>query len=120
MLFGDGEKIGPDLTGAQRSSLEYVLENILDPSAVVGKDYRMTIVLMDDGRVLNGLVVSKNDKTMVIQTQSRKETLPMESIEQIKETTLSPMPDGLLTTLTADQIRDLIAYLMHPTQVALK
>ena len=120
MLFGDGEKIGPDLTGAQRSSLEYVLENILDPSAVVGKDYRMTIVLMDDGRVLNGLVVSKNDKTMVIQTQSRKETLPMESIEEIKQTTLSPMPDGLLTNLTADQIRDLIAYLMHPTQVALK
>ncbi len=120
MLFGDGEKIGPDLTGAQRSSLEYLLENILDPSAVVGKDYRMTIVLMEDGRVLNGLVVSKNDKTMVIQTQSRQETIPIESIETVKETTLSPMPDGLLTTLTESQIRDLLGYLMSPTQVALE
>jgi putative membrane-bound dehydrogenase-like protein len=120
MLFGDGEKIGPDLTGAQRSSLEYLLENILDPSAVVGKDYRMTVMLLDDGRVLNGLVVSKNDKTMVIQTQSRKETLSVESIEEIRETTLSPMPDGLLTTLTQDQVRDLIGYLMHPNQVELK
>lgn len=119
-LFGDGEKIGPDLTGAQRSSLEYLLENILDPSAVVGKDYRMTIVLMDDGRVLNGLVVSKNDKTVVLQTQSKLETLPVESIDEMKETTLSPMPDGLLTTLGEDQIRDLIGYLMHPTQVELK
>ncbi|QEG01225.1 Cytochrome c [Stieleria maiorica] len=119
-LFGDGEKIGPDLTGAQRSSLEYLLENILDPSAVVGKDHRMTIVLMDDGRVLNGLVVSKNDKTMVIQTQSRQETLPIDSIENVKETTLSPMPDGLLTTLTETHIRDLIGYLMSPTQVELE
>ncbi|MCO8124163.1 c-type cytochrome [Stieleria sp. TO1_6] len=118
-LFGEGEKIGPDLTGAQRASLDYLLENILDPSAVVGKDYRMTIVLTDDGRVLNGLVVSKNDKTMVIQTQSRQETLPLESIDQINETTLSPMPDGLLTTLSPEQIRDLIAYLMSPTQVPL-
>jgi putative heme-binding domain-containing protein len=120
VLFGDGEKIGPDLTGAQRSSLEYLLENILDPSAVVGKDYRMKVVLLDDGRVLNGLVVSENDKTMVIQTQSRKETLPIESIEQVKETTLSPMPDGLLTALSEDQIRDLIGYLMSPTQVELE
>ena len=120
MLFGDGEKIGPDLTGAQRSSLEYILENILDPSAVVGKDYRMTIVRTEDARVFNGLVVSKNDKTMVIQTQSRLETIPMESVEETKETTLSPMPDGLLTTLSEEQIRDLVAYVMHPTQVELK
>ncbi|MCA9139880.1 MAG: c-type cytochrome [Planctomycetales bacterium] len=119
-LFGDGENIGPDLTGSQRSSLEYLLENILDPSAVVGKDHRMTIVLTEDGRVLNGLVVAKNDKTMVIQTQSRKETIPIEDVKQTQETTLSPMPDGLLTSLTEAQVRDLIGYLMHPTQVELK
>ena len=77
----------------------------------------MSIVLLDDGRVLNGLVVSENDKTLVIQTQSRKETIPVDSIEQIKQTTLSPMPDGLLATLTPDQVRDLIAYLMSPVQV---
>lgn len=119
MLFGDGEKIGPDLTGAQRSSLEYLLENILDPSAVVGKDHRMTIVATQDGRILNGLIVSKNEKTLVIQTQSKKETIAMDDVVQSKETTLSPMPDGLLTTLSEEQIRDLIGYLMHPTQVEL-
>ena len=30
-LFGQGGKIGPDLTGAQRSNLEYLLENVVDP-----------------------------------------------------------------------------------------
>ncbi|MCC9600360.1 c-type cytochrome [Stieleria sp. JC731] len=118
-LFGEGENIGPDLTGAQRSSLDYLLENILDPSAVVGKDHRMSIVLLDDGRVLNGLVVSKNEKTLVIQTQSQKETISMDSVEQIRVTPLSPMPDGLLTTLSDEQVRDLIGYLMSPTQVSM-
>jgi len=30
---------------------------------------------------------------------------------------VSLMPEGLLTAFQADQVRDLIAYLMHPTQV---
>ena len=116
-LFGDGESIGPDLTGSQRSSLDYLLQNILTPSAVVGKDYRMSVVLLDDNRVLNGLVVSRNDKTLVIQTQSRKETIPIDSIERINQTALSPMPDGLLATLNDEQVRDLVGYLMSPSQV---
>src|SRR5262249_19991166 len=34
-LFGEGAKIGPELTGADRRNLDYLLQNILDPSAVV-------------------------------------------------------------------------------------
>ncbi|MEO1615713.1 MAG: hypothetical protein AAFV88_07700, partial [Planctomycetota bacterium] len=92
---------------------------ILDPSAVVGKDHRMSVVLMEDGRVFNGLVISKNDRVMEIQTQTRKETLPVDEIEQVKQTTLSPMPDGLLNNLSDDEVRDLIGYLMSPVQVPL-
>ncbi|MEM6470709.1 MAG: PVC-type heme-binding CxxCH protein [Planctomycetota bacterium] len=118
-LFGEGENIGPGLTGAQRSSLDYLLENILDPSAVVGKDHRMSIVLLDDGRVFNGLIISENDRTMEIQTQTRKERLAVDEIEQVKKTTLSPMPDGLLNQLSDEEVRDLIGYLMSPVQVPL-
>lgn len=119
VLFGDGSRIGPELTGSQRSSLDYLLENILDPSAVVGKDYRMSIVTTTDGRVLNGLVVSKDDKSLVLQTQTDKLILARNQIEEVRETTLSPMPDGLLQNLTSDQVRNLFAYLRHPNQVEL-
>ncbi|MCC6510435.1 MAG: c-type cytochrome, partial [Pirellulaceae bacterium] len=118
-LFGQGKKIGPDLTGAQRASLDYLLENVVDPSAVVGKDYRMSKVLTVDGRVLSGLLVSRTDKSLVVQTQSTLETLSAEDVEQVQATTLSAMPEGLLETLSPDQVRDLIAYLMTPTQVGL-
>jgi putative membrane-bound dehydrogenase-like protein len=117
LLYGKGSKIGPDLTGSQRANLDYLLENILDPSAVVGKDYRMSSVLTNDGRVLGGLVISRNEKTLELQTQSERLTIPVDEIDDVRLTTNSPMPDGLLTSLTPQQIRDLIAYLQHPSQV---
>ncbi len=120
MLYGQGAKIGPDITGAQRSSLDYLLENILDPSAVVGKDYRMTILETEDGRTVSGLLVSNDGKRLHMQTQTSLEVIPAENISQMRETSLSPMPDGLLNGLSTEQIRDLIAYLMHPSQVPIE
>lgn len=118
-LFGAGGTIGPDLTGSGRHNLDYLLSNIVDPSAVVNKDFRMSVLRMADGRVLNGLIVKQDDQRLELQTA--KELLPLmkSEIEEIQLTTLSPMPEGLLQPLQADQIRDLIGYLMSPTQVGL-
>ena len=118
-LYGEGQKIGPDLTGAQRSSLDYLLSNVIDPSAVVGKDYRMSIVLLADGRVLNGLVVSQNEQILTLRTATEQLTLQKRDIEAIKQSTKSAMPDGLFQNLKPDQIRDLVGYLIHPVQVPL-
>jgi putative membrane-bound dehydrogenase-like protein len=118
-LYGEGATIGPDLTGANRGNLDYLLGNIIDPSAVVDKDFRMTIVLMDDGRVFNGLVTAETDRTVTIQTATELLTLDKEYIESRKITEKSPMPDGLLDTLSEKQVRELISYLRHPSQVAL-
>ena len=55
-LFGVGGKIGPELTGSNRADLDYLLSNILDPSAVVGKDYLTSVVETKKGRVLTGIL----------------------------------------------------------------
>lgn len=119
LLYGEGKKVGPDITGAQRQSLDYLLENILDPSAVVGKDYRMSVLQMADGRILSGLVVSKNESQLFLRTATEELSLPVEEIEQSRQTNLSAMPDGLLQNFSDAQVRDLIAYLMHTSQVPL-
>lgn len=119
VLYGEGQKVGPDLTGAQRANLDYLLENILDPSAVVSKDFRMSLVMTADGRVLNGLVVSQDDQRLILRTATELVTLNRNDVEQVQSSTLSAMPDGLLQNLSTDQIRDLIAYLMHPVQIPL-
>ncbi|MEY4189889.1 MAG: hypothetical protein RIR17_625, partial [Planctomycetota bacterium] len=61
-LFGQGGNLGPDLTGSQRSNLEYLLENILEPNATVAADYRMSAVTLKDGRLLTGLVFKRANK----------------------------------------------------------
>lgn len=118
-LFGSGGTIAPDLTGSGRHNLDYLLSNIIDPSSVVNKDFRMSILRMTDGRVLNGLVTSQDNDRVVLQTAKEKLTLVKADIEDQKLTTLSPMPEGILQPLTPTQIRNLISYLMSPTQVEL-
>ena len=118
-LFGEGKKIAPDLTGAQRNNLNYLLENIADPSATVSKNFQMRIVLLEDGRVLNGVLLAQNEKTLTIQTVTDQVVIQRDEVDLMQDSKLSMMPENLLNVLKDDQIRDLIGYLMSPTQVAL-
>jgi len=116
-LFGEGGVIGPELTGAQRTNLNYWLENILDPSAVVAASFKMSVVELDDGRVLNGVVGAMTARTVTLQTPTEKLNLDRRTIAEIRPSNLSLMPDAQLATLKDDQVRDLLAYLMSPRQV---
>ncbi len=118
-LYGEGQAIGPDLTGSNRSNLDYLIENVIDPSAVVSKDYRVSLLMMSDGRVLNGVIMSQNERTVQLQTQTELVVIDKQEIDEVKLTPQSPMPDGQLENLTAEQTRNLFAYLMHPVQVPL-
>jgi putative heme-binding domain-containing protein len=118
-LHGEGGQVGPDLTGAGRDNLDYLLENIVDPSAVVTADFRMSIASLKDGRVLNGVVTAKTARTLTLHTLTETVTLERAEITNLEESTLSLMPEGLLEVLNDTQVRDLIAYLMYPEQVPL-
>jgi putative heme-binding domain-containing protein len=117
MMYGQGGKIGPDLTGSGRANLDYLLENIADPSGIVSADYRMSLLTLKDGRQLSGVIAEKSDRTLTLRTLT--DALTLDSAEVVKEeaSPLSMMPEGLLLALQPDQVRDLIAYLMHPVQV---
>lgn len=118
-LYGEGGKVGPDLTGSGRGNLDYVLENVVDPSAIVAADYRMEIVVMKDGRVLNGIVTQQNPRTLTLREQAQETTLERSEILRQKTSPISMMPDGLLQPMTDEQVRDLVAYFMSPKQVPL-
>jgi putative heme-binding domain-containing protein len=118
-LFGEGGAIGPDLTGSNRANLDYILENMLDPSAVVGRDYQMTVILTAGGRSLSGLIKEENDSAITLQTANEVVVVPKDEIERRQKSELSIMPEGQLQPMTADEIRDLVAYLASPVQVPL-
>ncbi|MEO1995660.1 MAG: dehydrogenase, partial [Planctomycetaceae bacterium] len=116
-LFDSGRAIGPNLTGSQRNNLDYVLENLLDPSAVVGRDFQMTVVLTAQGRVISGIVIREDRKTVTLQTPTDRVIIPVVDVEQRRRQNLSLMPDGMLQKLSTEQVRDLVAYLASARQV---
>ena len=110
-LYGEGGDLGPNLTGSDRRNLDYLLGNIFDPSAVVPAAWRVSTVLLTDGRVLTGVVDRTAGDTLTVATADAVLTLPAGDILEIEPGDASLMPEGLFKTLSEEQIRDLIAYL---------
>ena len=79
----------------------------------------MSIVELKDGRVLNGLIAAKTERTLTLKTMTEMLTVERGEVAALRESTLSLMPEGLLEALPPEQARDLIAYLMHMSQVPL-
>ena len=102
-----------------RANADYILENVLDPSAAVSRDYTITNVATSDGRLIAGIIREQNDAALVVQTANERIAVPREDVEAIKPSTASMMPEGQLETLSDPEIRDLFAYLASTSQVPL-
>ncbi len=111
-LYGEGGAIGPELTGSNRHDLGFLLGNIVDPSAVVAADYRLSAVHLRDGRVLNGFVGNDTGRTVTVRGVGDPVTIEHSAIAKVETTDSSLMPDGLLEPLSPEEVRDLFAYLM--------
>ena len=108
----------------RRLTGHYILENVLDPSAAVAREYTLTNVATTDGRLISGIIREQNDRAMTIQTANERIVLPREDIEEVKPSTVSMMPEGQLERspnpclrLSSQEIRDLFAYLAASQQV---
>ncbi len=118
-LFDTGGQVGPDITGANRSDLDYLLQNILFPNAVIPNEYRQTILETKDSRVLTGIVKSAEGPAYVLQTANELVTVPKGEVAKLEQLETSMMPEGLLGSLEPQALRDLLYYLGRPGQVAL-
>ena len=114
VLHGEGQKIGPELTGAQRTSLDYLLENVLDPSAVVATDYMNWLIETKDGRSLAGMITRETATTITVQLPNGQTIIPMEDIETRARLGTSLMPEGLIDPLSISEVRDLLGFIMKP------
>ena len=111
-LFGQGAPIGPDLTPYKRDDLDTMLLNIVNPSAEIREGYETYLVTTKDGRTLSGFLADKDNRVVVLRgLDGVNQVLPQDQIREMKSTGVSLMPQGLLTSLTEQQIRDLFAYL---------
>jgi putative heme-binding domain-containing protein len=116
-LYGEGGALGPDLTGSGRHDLNYLIENIVDPSAVVDAAYYLNIIEHKDERVLSGIVGAQSERTLTLRSVGQETVIDRQDIKARKIMPISLMPEGLLQAFTPEQQRDLLAYLMGNSQV---
>jgi putative heme-binding domain-containing protein len=111
-LFGNGGQVGPDLTPYERSDLENLLSQIVNPSLQIREGYETYNLETKDGRFLTGFLAEQDSQVVLLRALDGQ-TVPVQR-KEIAELRVSPtslMPEGLLDALTDQQTRDLLAYL---------
>ena len=112
-VFGAGEKIGPDLSdvGAKYGRDE-ILASILTPSQRIAEGYRSTSIELEDGRILFGMVQKETkDEIELYDTNGELRTIEKSDVATRKQQDTSVMPDGLWSTLSREDLADLVEWL---------
>ena len=111
-LFGEGAKVAPELTQANRMDREYMLVSLVDPNLTIRKEYLQYIVETNDGGVFNGLIAERTPGSIVLLNANNvRTTIAMGDVADVREAQTSLMPEGLVTPLSGDDLRNLFAYL---------
>lgn len=108
-----GRELGPDLHEiGKRLKLPELLESILEPSKRIDPKYVTHLVETTDGRVLTGVLVERTDDAIRLKDAQAKEiVIALKDIEFTAPQQKSLMPELQLQDMTADQVRDLLAFL---------
>jgi putative heme-binding domain-containing protein len=114
---GEGGAVGPDLTGlAGRFNPRDVLESVMQPSKTISDQYAGSVVVTTTGKVIVGRVTNYEGDEITINTNMQDPnaivTVDRGEVESMERSDVSMMPEGLLNTLNADELLDLMAFLL--------
>lgn len=112
LLFGDGGRIGPDLTTYKRDDMLNILINVVNPSAEVREGFESFLVVTADGRTASGFLFDQDNNVVVLRgADGQNITIPRDQVEEMIRQKQSLMPEGLLKDLSEQDVRNLFAYL---------
>ena len=112
-LFGEGTKLGPDLTTADRGSRRALITHIVEPSGAIRPEFQAYIAETTDGKFLTGLMVESTNNTITLaDVKNFRTTLKRSEVESLQPANISLMPEKLLDGLSDEQLADFFAYLM--------
>jgi putative membrane-bound dehydrogenase-like protein len=111
-IDGKGNDVGPDISDVRNRSREALLYDILDPNAKVEPRFTDYTVVLIDGRVFNGLMISETvDAIILKQAENKQQVIARNDIEIIRASGKSLMPEGVEKEITIQQMADLLEYL---------
>ena len=111
-IYGQGARIGPDITANGRSTFDQLLSNVFDPSLVIGPGYQVVTVVTKDGRNLTGLLGEDSEQRVVVKLPGGgEEAVQRNDVKYTRLSKLSMMPEGIETLLSKQDLSDLFAFL---------
>jgi len=113
-IGGIGEKLGPDLANLIHRDYASVLRDIANPSYAINPDYIAHAVVLNDGKVLTGVLRSEGDQLLLGDEQAKVTRIDRHQIDSMQPAAVSIMPKALHEKLTAEQLRDLMTFLLTP------
>lgn len=112
LLFGEGGRIGPDLTAFKRNDVNHILTNVINPSAEIREGFEAIVVVTTDGRTITGFRADQDARVLVVRgIDGQNISINRDDIEETVPLKKSLMPEGLLNNLTEEQVRNLFTYL---------
>jgi len=113
-LRGEGGTLGPDLSNLAQHDAAAVLRDIQEPNAMINPDYVAYHIQLRDGGESTGLVRSQTTETLrVVGSDGHEQLIGRSDVKELRPSTVSLMPTGLLAGLKEEQIRDLLTFLLH-------
>ncbi len=113
-IRGEGATIGPDLSNLVSRDAASVLRDIKEPSASINSDYVAYNVVLSDGSELSGFIREQDNASIKLLGADGKETIfrPTDA-KEMRVSSVSLMPTGLVDALKEEQVRDLLTFLLN-------
>ena len=113
VVGNEGKAVGPNLSGiGAKLSREALYESVLAPSAAVSHNYETWTAVLDDGRAITGMLVSKTPDKIVIKGPDAIDIeIDAKTIEELAKQPLSLMPADLAGVLSSQELVDVVAWM---------
>ena len=111
---GRGGRVGPDLsTLASSTDRRRLVESIVAPSREIAPQFVPWSVAKTDGTVFSGILLEQSSEGALVfgDSQGRRIAVKSDEIAERKPQTTSIMPEELVTAMTIQEFRDLLAFL---------
>jgi putative heme-binding domain-containing protein len=114
VIAGTGGKLGPDLSQiGKKYNRAQLLESILEPSKFIEPKYITRLVETTSGKVFTGILVEQTDREVVLRdVKDQLISIPANEVELVVPQRQSIMPDLQLRDMTAEQVADLLEFLV--------
>ncbi len=110
-----GVAFGPDLGTVQSWQPENIMINILDPNLAISHGYELWNIVLNDGTMLQGIILSETSNAIVLNKEGGvKTTIARNDIKSLRTLDVSPMPNDFEKRIDKQQMADLIAFIKQP------